>query len=54
MLSAALAGFCGILVIGVAEYTWFYPRNMFIYFFLFGVIGACIKLAKTERQGSAA
>ncbi len=49
LLAAALAGFCGILVIGVAEYTWFYPRNMFVYFFLFGIIGACIKLVKLEK-----
>lgn len=54
LLSAALAGFCGILVIGVAEYTWFYPRNMFVYFFLFGVIGACVKLVKLEKGGYAA
>ena len=33
------------MVVGLAEYTWFYPRNMFIYWFLFGVIAACIKLA---------
>lgn len=46
LLAAALAGFCGILLISVAEYTWFYARNMFTYFFLFGVIAACIKLSK--------
>lgn len=53
MLSGAAAGFCGILVISVAEYTWFYPRNMFIYFFLFGIIGACVKLAgaNAPREG---
>ena len=51
MLAAALGGFCGILVIGLAEYTWFYPRNMFTYWFLFGVIGACVKLAAGETAG---
>ena len=50
LLAAALAGFCGILLISVAEYTWFYARNMFIYFFLFGVITACIKLSRTTSQ----
>lgn len=44
LLSAAIGGFCGIMVIGLAEYTWFYPRNMFTYWFLFGVIAACVKL----------
>ena len=49
MLAAAIAAFCGILVVGVAEYTWYYPRNMFTYWFLFGVIGACVKLTHLER-----
>jgi len=49
MLAAAVAGFCGILLISVAEYTWFYPRNMFLFWFLFGVIAACVKLARAER-----
>ena len=50
LLAAALSGFCGILLISVAEYTWFYARNMFTYFFLFGVIAAGIKLARKSAQ----
>ena len=50
MLAAALGAFCGILVVSVAEYTWFYPRNMFTYWFLFGVIAACVKLVRQERK----
>ena len=50
LLAAALAGFCGILLISVAEYTWFYARNMFTYFFLFGVIAAGIKLSRINTQ----
>ena len=53
MLAAAVGAFCGILVIGLAEYTWFYPRNMFTYWFLFGVIAACVKLARQPREGRA-
>lgn len=49
MLAAAIGAFCGILVVGLAEYTWFYARNMFTYWFLFGVIAACVKLVKQER-----
>ena len=49
-LAAALGAFCGILVIGFAEYTWFYPRNMFIYWFLVGVIMACVKLSRMPRR----
>lgn len=50
LLAAAIGGFCGILVIGVAEYTWYYPRNMFTWWFLFGLIGACVKLVRLERD----
>ncbi len=53
LLAAAMAGFCGILLISVAEYTWFYARNMFVYFFLFGLIAACAKLARTSAQSAA-
>ena len=51
LLAAALAGFCGIVLISVAEYTWFYARNMFVYFFLFGLIAAGIKLSRQSNQG---
>lgn len=53
MLAAAIGAFCGILVIGLAEYTWFYPRNMFTWWFLFGVIGACVKLTRLEKREAA-
>ena len=49
LLSAALGSFSGILLISIAEYTWFYPRNMFVFYFLFGIIAACIKLTKLEK-----
>ncbi len=44
ILAAALGSFVGILAVSVVEYTWFYPRNMFLFWFLFGVIASCIKL----------
>ena len=50
LLAAAIGAFCGILVMGVAEYTWFYPRNMFVWFFLFGIITACVKLLKSSKE----
>ena len=53
MLAAAVGAFCGIMVIGVAEYTWFYPRNMFTYWFLFGIIAACVKLVRAEKPAKA-
>ena len=45
ILAAAIGAFCGILVVGLAEYTWYYPRNLFIFWSLFGVIAACVKLS---------
>lgn len=50
MLSAAISAMCGILVISLAEYTWFYPRNMFLFWFLFGVIAVCVKIARTPED----
>ncbi len=49
LLAGAMSGFCGILLISAAEYTWYYPRNMFFYWALFGVIAACVKLAGMEK-----
>lgn len=49
MLSAAISALCGILVISIAEYTWFYPRNMFLFWFLFGVIAACVKMTRAPE-----
>lgn len=50
LLAAGVSAFCGILVMGVAEYTWFYPRNLFVWFFIFGVITACVKLLKKPHK----
>ncbi|MGM9606216.1 MAG: O-antigen ligase family protein [Aristaeellaceae bacterium] len=50
MLSAAISALCGILLISLAEYTWFYPRNMFLFWFLFGVIAVCVKIARTPEE----
>lgn len=50
MLSAAISAMCGILVISLAEYTWFYPRNMFLFWFLFGVIAVCVKISRTPEE----
>ncbi len=52
MLSAAISAMCGILVISLAEYTWFYPRNMFLFWFLFGTIAVCVKIAHTQEDAA--
>ena len=50
ILAAAVGAFCGIHVISLAEYTWFYPRNMFVYWFLFGLILTCVKLVRAPER----
>jgi len=50
VLAAATGALCGILVVGLAEYTWYYPRNLFFFWTLFGVITACLKLMSMERR----
>ena len=52
MLAGSLGALCGIMVVSIAEYTWFYPRNMFIFWFLLGVILACVKLNQKELEGA--
>ena len=46
ILAAGVSSLCAISVISMMEYVWFYPRVMFIYFFLFGVIAAATKLTQ--------
>lgn len=50
VLAAALGGFAGILFIGLVEYTWFYPRNMFLFWLLFAVIASGVKLVWKEQS----
>ncbi|MEG2988081.1 MAG: O-antigen ligase family protein [Oscillospiraceae bacterium] len=50
MVTAAMAGLCGILVVSIAEYTWFYPRNMFLFWLVFAVIASCVKLGKKAQR----
>lgn len=52
VLAAGLAALCGIMVIGLAEYTWFYPRNMFLFWFLFAVIGSALKLSASPVEAA--
>ena len=40
---AAASSMLGILIIGFAEYVWFYPRNLFIFFIAIGVAMAAAR-----------
>ena len=50
ILAAALGGLVGLMAISLVEYTWFYPRNMFLFWILFAVIAACVKLIQTPAE----
>ncbi len=51
--TAALAGsLLGILVISIAEYTWFYPRVMFMFWAVIGLLASCVSLGRKEASCS--
>ena len=51
MIAAAVAGLCGILVMGLAEYVWFYTRSLYLFWFVFAVAVSGVKIARsTEGQ----
>jgi putative inorganic carbon (HCO3(-)) transporter len=50
ILSAAIGGLVGVMVIALAEYTWFYPRVMFLFWLLLGILMAASKLALQEGE----
>lgn len=50
MIAAAAAGLCGILVMGLAEYVWFYTRSLYLFWFVFAVLAAGIKIARSSEE----
>lgn len=52
ILAAALGSLVGILAVGLVEYTWFYPRNMFLFWLLFAVVAACVKLGNADEKAA--
>ncbi|NLM49864.1 MAG: hypothetical protein GX196_02795 [Clostridiaceae bacterium] len=48
MVAASISAIGGIMLMSVAEYPWFYPRVMFAFFIMLGMIFAVLKLAKNE------
>lgn len=49
LIAAAVSGLCGILVMGLAEYVWFYTRSLYLFWFIFAVIVAGIKIARSTE-----
>ena len=50
VLIAGVSSLAGIAFVAAAEYIWYYPRVMFCFFILTGIIAACIRM--TEEQTS--
>lgn len=49
---AAAAALCGTMVCGLADYLWNYPRVMCIFWFVFAVALAGVKICRTENKNS--
>ncbi len=47
-ISAAISAFCGISFTAGVEYIWFYPRVMFVFFIVAGLLLSAVKLAKRK------
>lgn len=50
---AAASSLCGIMVCGLADYPWHYPRVMAIFWFVFAVALAGVKLCRREGEATA-
>jgi O-antigen ligase len=44
------SGLAGVMVCGLADYFWHYPRVMAIFWLIFGMMLACVRLARGERE----
>lgn len=50
VLIAGLSGLAGVLVIAIAEYVWYYPRIMLIFWMLIGIMLSAIKLSTVQEK----
>ena len=49
VIGAAVSAICGILVMGLVEYVWFYTRSLYLFWFVFAVIVSGIKIARSTE-----
>jgi O-antigen ligase len=54
IIAAAMAAICGVLVIGLAEYVWFYPRVMLFFWVVAGILLCAVSLIRAESGSSPA
>ncbi|MBE7020052.1 MAG: hypothetical protein E7411_01290 [Ruminococcaceae bacterium] len=48
-ICASLASLSGMIFVSGVEYIWFYPRTMFVFFIMLGLIKATLNITKKER-----
>lgn len=49
IIAAIVGSLCGMAFVFAVEYVWFYPRVMFMFFIMTGILVASVKLVKKER-----
>jgi len=52
IIMAGVAGIIGVLVFGLVDYIWFYPRVMVVFWAVVGVTVAAVKIASDEANGA--
>ena len=50
VLIAGVSSLVGIAFVSAAEYIWFYPRVMFCFFILTGIMAACVSMARERTS----
>lgn len=51
ILIGGICGTLGVLAMGIPEYIWFYPRVMFMFWVLVGIILSALSISKMKRDG---
>lgn len=49
IIAAAVSGICGIMVMGLVEYVWFYTRSLYLFWFVFALVIAGAKVARSTE-----
>lgn len=50
ILIAGVSAMCGLAVMSIAEYTWYYPRVMFTFWVVFAITAVAVKIGKQEEK----
>lgn len=50
LIIAAVSGLCGIAFSCAAEYIWFYPRVMFVYWIVIGILLCAVRLSEIGKK----